>query len=658
MTLKSIYLGIRNFLSLLRRNLVATIVSLLLILFLAYYLFIWLGTDLFTISLIVGLPILVIAVAIMAWHLKRESSYLYRMRRSLNRYVKLLKKGRESVYRNLDARNILDAFEKAPGIFYVLYGELNEGVITKEFEHKGVNYIIPDRSAERIMRHFVSTLEGSKGAFDYRTGLSSFFIIRTEDELIPPEAYDKVKVWIKGRAKMMHAAKDGEFDLPIWDVEDEDIQRKMGLMMLISGIDIPKRIIRDCRMAREQYIILRRMESMKDVKKLAGSVLEDGDLDEQAEQLADTAYEIREVEAKQVLDPGKIKFYSLEDAIRRTFPELGGNERRRLMEAIDRAASKIISSLLGSEVISPEEVRTSTLERIEEELRGKFPDGVVSFIIEAVKRSEFGERVVRRLGEDYARSLAERAKERAMEAAPVVEGSRTFGRIFSIIIKNIGGDRIPTLRKELENLVEELRAYLNEEFSNERSKKKNEKKCEERDSERRDFEELIRALEELLRCLEELESALDLENIERISEAISKVNGRARTVNELIQHVASKYAYEDGCENAREEDMCSKIRTDLLSMLRRIEELKHNLQIISGNLLNATSPLGVRSREEISRDLEGEIDRWIPSKDLIKDEILKSIEELYRKDLKLYISLVVGNPLKMLYYKLKGVRNR
>ncbi len=654
LSLRSIYIKTRGIFSLLRENLAATVVFFLLLLYTFAYAIRWLGTPFFWGALLISAPFLVVAILILLDYMRKRSSELERMRRSLSRYIKLLRKGRESVYRNLDARNILDAFEKAPGIFYVLYGELKEDVITKDFEHMGITYIIPDRSAEKIMRHFVSTLEGSKEAFNYETGLSSFFIIRTEDELVPPEAYDKVKVWIKSRAKMMHAAKDGEFDLPIWDVEEGDIQRKMGFMILISGIDIPKRIVRDCRMAREQYIILKRMQSMKDVKKLASSAVRSSDLDKQAEQLVDLAHEIREAEARQVLDPGETRFYSLEDAIRRTFPELGGNERRRVMEAIDRAASNIINSLLGSELVSPEEVKANVIEQVERELRGKFPDEIVAFIMEAIRRSDLGDRLVKHLGENYVGRLAGRARERVLQAASIDPKSKSFQRIFGIMIKSIGRDMIPPIRRELENLLEELDAYIREKGLSEREGEISEEGGSEEEAGGRSkgLKELIDTLRELLSCLDELESVLSLEEISRVGEIIEKLSSKARLVNNVIHESIDRYGY------LGDEDECGEIRRELITVLKRIDELKHDLMSVLDNLSEAASPLSTKSIEEIKRELDEELSKWIPSKELVKDELLKSIQELYRKDLKLYISLVVGNPLKKLYYRLRGVKNR
>jgi|GEM_PF-3022185 hypothetical protein len=192
--------------------------------------------------------------------------YYYRKRRKENlisRAIKILRKREEVNYRNLDSRNIIDAFEKAPGVFYPSYREVPEEILTEIKDGKiekisGAASRLIEKLTEMTAQKFV----------DVRTGMTSFFVVRTEDELVEEAALDQIVTHVKRIAGMMHSVKSQVVDVPIWRL-NEKMERRIGLLFLISGVDIPLKIKEDVKIAKEQDRIISDMELMKAVKQAA-----------------------------------------------------------------------------------------------------------------------------------------------------------------------------------------------------------------------------------------------------------------------------------------------------------------------------------------------------------------------------------------------------
>jgi hypothetical protein len=192
--------------------------------------------------------------------------YYYRKRRKENlisRAIKILRKREEVNYRNLDSRNIIDAFEKAPGVFYPSYREVPEEILTEIKDGKiekisGAASRLIEKLTEMTAQKFV----------DVRTGMTSFFVVRTEDELVEEAALDQIVTHVKRIAGMMHSVKSQVVDVPIWRL-NEKMERRIGLLFLISGVDIPLKIKEDVKVAKEQDRIISDMELMKAVKQAA-----------------------------------------------------------------------------------------------------------------------------------------------------------------------------------------------------------------------------------------------------------------------------------------------------------------------------------------------------------------------------------------------------
>jgi len=190
----------------------------------------------------------------------------YRKRRKENlisRAIKVLRKREEVNYRNLDSRNIIDAFEKAPGVFYPSYREVPEEILTEIKDGKiekisGAASRLIEKLTEMTAQKFV----------DVRTGMTSFFVVRTEDELVEEAALDQIVTHVKRIAGMMHSVKSQVVDVPIWRL-NEKMERRIGLLFLISGVDIPLKIREDVEIAREQDRIISDIDIMRETKKAA-----------------------------------------------------------------------------------------------------------------------------------------------------------------------------------------------------------------------------------------------------------------------------------------------------------------------------------------------------------------------------------------------------
>jgi len=218
-------------------------------------------------GLLVGVLLLSIPIAFgIRWLRSREWRKFLSER--LSKYIEVLKKREEVNYRNLDSKNIIDAFEKAPGCFYMSYKEVPESVLMEVREGKIERVSFP---ASRILEKL---REMTAVRFvDVRTGMTSFFVVRSEDELIDEVAFDQIVTQVKAEAKMMHSVKSQVIDVPVWRVErkdeKEEMSRKIGLLFLISGVDIPIKIKEDVDTARDQDRIISDMELMKTMKQAA-----------------------------------------------------------------------------------------------------------------------------------------------------------------------------------------------------------------------------------------------------------------------------------------------------------------------------------------------------------------------------------------------------
>jgi len=238
-------------------------------------------------GLLAGLLFSLLAVALPTWWWL-HSTWKKILSTRLSKYIDVLKKREEVNYRNLDSKNIIDAFEKAPGCFYFSYKEVPESVLAE----------VRDGKIERVSSPASRILEKLREMtavrfVDVRTGMTSFFVIRSEDELINEVAFDQIVTQVKTEAKMMHSVKSQVIDIPIWRVEKKDekeeMSRKIGLLFLISGVDIPIKIKEDVRVAREQDRIISDMELMKAMKQAAYD-LQEGRRDEYERALSRIAF--------------------------------------------------------------------------------------------------------------------------------------------------------------------------------------------------------------------------------------------------------------------------------------------------------------------------------------------------------------------------------
>ncbi|MEM3372483.1 MAG: hypothetical protein QXO55_07730 [Candidatus Korarchaeum sp.] len=215
--------------------------------------------------------LLISFIPLILW-LRRKSEE--RRRKVIDRAKAVLKKREERSYRNLDSKNIIDAFEKAPGAFYAFYKEVPEEVLTLVKDGRISRITAP---ASRIMEKLTEMALG--GFADLRTGMTSLFAVRSEDELLDETALDQIVVHVKRMAKEMHSVKSQVIDVPLWRLVSKEngepsMRRYIGLLFLLSGIDIPEKIREDLRIAKEQDRIISDMEIMKLLKSAAYNLQE------------------------------------------------------------------------------------------------------------------------------------------------------------------------------------------------------------------------------------------------------------------------------------------------------------------------------------------------------------------------------------------------
>jgi hypothetical protein len=248
------------------------VASSLLLLIASALLSIWLGLFVEPLGLIaitlLSASLLLIMAAIFYYHYRRK-----RRNSLISKAGKVLGKREEVNYRNLDSKNIIDAFEKAPGIFYPSYREVPEDILVQRRDGKiekvsGAASRLIEKLTEMASQRFV----------DVRTGMTSFFVVRAEDELVDEVALDQIVTHVKRNAQMMHSVKSQVIDVPIWRL-NEEMERRIGLLFLISGVDIPEKIREDVRIAKEQDRIISDMELMKTIKQAAYE-LQEGRRDE------------------------------------------------------------------------------------------------------------------------------------------------------------------------------------------------------------------------------------------------------------------------------------------------------------------------------------------------------------------------------------------
>ncbi len=219
-----------------------------------------------TLGLLIGslLSLLIsVIISALAWYLRKVSRGTI-----ISRAIRVLRKREEVNYRNLDSKNILDAFEKAPGAFYFSYREVPEEILV-EIKEGRIEKV--GASASRLIEKLTEMT--AIRYVDIRTGMTSFFVVRSEDELIEEAAFDQIVVHVKREAKMMHSVKSQVIDVPIWRL-NEKMERRIGLLFMVSGVDVPIKIREDAEIAREQDRIISDMEVMKGIKQAAYNLQE------------------------------------------------------------------------------------------------------------------------------------------------------------------------------------------------------------------------------------------------------------------------------------------------------------------------------------------------------------------------------------------------
>jgi hypothetical protein len=205
------------------------LVSSLMLLSLCFLIFIWLGLFI----AIWGLAGVTISVAILLGIAAVFLYYKKRRRENLiSRAISVLKKREKMNYRNLDSRSIIDAFEKTSGVFYLSYEEIPESILVEIREEK----IEKIKSAASRLTEKLTEMTAQKFV-DVRTGTTSFFAVRTEDELVEEIALDQIVTLVKRIADMMHSVKYQVIDIPIWRLNGRIglLERKIGLLLLISA---------------------------------------------------------------------------------------------------------------------------------------------------------------------------------------------------------------------------------------------------------------------------------------------------------------------------------------------------------------------------------------------------------------------------------------
>jgi DNA repair exonuclease SbcCD ATPase subunit len=336
---------------------------------------------------------------------------------------------------------------------------------------------------------------------------------------------------------------------------------------------------------------------------------------------------------------------SLGEGIDTLFPFLTTTERKELLDGIRRALMEVLGDAWGKREISVDEMREKMREKLRDEIEKieTIPEDERERILSRIEKLIPAEELVRLKGK-IKQSLLDRIKLK----------ESVIGAFKEILKKNLG-EKVKPL-EEIEKSLDEIRKKL---------EKKDESALAEKEESRRIDQDKV--LEEVKSELNGIEKKLDdmLKKKEKEGERVKEFESECK--EELISNI---------------KDELNKVQISLWERVNsEIKKIEEKIKEIEGKIGEIEEIKKVRDKiDKIkSKKVYYKIDKEIIEKYGIEKEIEKLCEEIeksvdisallvegaeriivdnmnrmVRKDLGLYVSWSLGNPLRELYYRVRG----
>jgi DNA repair exonuclease SbcCD ATPase subunit len=329
---------------------------------------------------------------------------------------------------------------------------------------------------------------------------------------------------------------------------------------------------------------------------------------------------------------------SLEEGVDLLFPFLTTTERKELLDGIRRALMEVLGDAWGKREISADDMRKEMREKLRDRIKGieTIPENEKERILDRIERFIPAEELVRLKGK-IKHSLSDRfeLKESVIEA-------------FKEILKKNLGEKVKSL-EEIEKSLDEIRKKL---------EKKDEGASAEKEESRQTDQNKV--LEEVKSELNDIEKKLDgmLKRKERESKRAKEFESECK--EELIRNI------EDELWGSMVNSEINKIEKKIkeiegkIGEIEEINKIKNKIDRIKSEKVyykiddEIIEKYGIEKEiEELCEEIEKSVDISALLVEGAERIIVDNMNRMVRKDLGLYVSWILGNPLRELYYKVR-----
>jgi tetrahydromethanopterin S-methyltransferase subunit G len=327
---------------------------------------------------------------------------------------------------------------------------------------------------------------------------------------------------------------------------------------------------------------------------------------------------------------------SLAEGINKLFPSLTAQQRKELLDGIRRALMEVLGSEWGEREISVDSMREKMRDKLEREI-GKIetiPDDEKRIIVSRLGRLIPAEELVRLKGK-VKQSIPNRDELRRK----VVEAFE------EILGENLGIDvkSLKEIEEILDNIIKDLgKSKSNEKIPGEGEESKKEVSGQaDRDEVKKKLDEIEKKLDAML---EEGEKESRTEGGRKFeSWCEDELMNIILDIINMIDEKIKKFEKEEG-----KMDEIDKIKEKISKIKEKISK------IINNKFKELIESYGVR--EEIKRlceEIEKSVDVSAYLIEGAESIIVDNMNRMVRKDLGLYISWSLGNPMREFYYRIR-----
>jgi len=332
---------------------------------------------------------------------------------------------------------------------------------------------------------------------------------------------------------------------------------------------------------------------------------------------------------------------SLMEGVDLLFPFLTTTERKELLDGIRRALMEVIGDTWGKREISADDMRKEMREKLRDRIKGieTIPEDEKERILDRIERFIPAEELVRLKGKIKHSLLNSRDRIKLKES--VIEA-------FKEILKKNLREKVKSL-EEIEKSLDEIMKKL---------EKKDEGASAEKEESRQTDQNKV--LEEVKSELNDIEKKLDdtLEKKEKEGEKVREFESECK--EELIRNIKDELW--ESMVNSEINKIEEKIKEieGKIGEIEEIKEIKNKIDRIKNEKVyykiddEIIEKYGIKKEiEELCEEIEKSVDISALLVEGAERIIVDNMNRMVRKDLGLYVSWILGNPLRELYYKVR-----